>query len=61
MIADAIMSGTLDSAQWCGCDVARRLGSTHRESYFDITMAGVVGPILPLVIVIILGSTLGSF
>ena len=36
-------------------------GSTHRESYFDITMAGVVGPILALVIVIIVGSTLGSF
>jgi hypothetical protein len=36
-------------------------GSTHRKSYFDMVMANIVGPILALVVVIFLGSTLGSF
>jgi H+/gluconate symporter-like permease len=36
-------------------------GSTHRKSYFDIVIAGIIGPILALVIVIILGSMFGSF
>ena len=36
-------------------------GSTHRESYRDIVFAGIVGPILALVAVIVLGSVFGSF
>jgi H+/gluconate symporter-like permease len=36
-------------------------GCTHRESYGDIVMAGIVGPVLALVAVIVLGSLLGSF
>ena len=36
-------------------------GSTHKESYFDIVMAGIVGPLLALVAVIVLGSMFGSF
>jgi hypothetical protein len=36
-------------------------GSTHRKSYFDILIAGVVGPILALVAIIALGSVFGSF
>ena len=36
-------------------------GSKHRESYLDIVMAAIVGPIVALVAVIVLGSTLGSF
>jgi H+/gluconate symporter-like permease len=36
-------------------------GCTHRESYGDIVMAGIVGPVLALVTVILLGGLLGSF
>jgi hypothetical protein len=36
-------------------------GSTHGKSYFDIVMAGIVGPILALVVVISLGTLFGSF
>jgi hypothetical protein len=36
-------------------------GSTHSESYFDIVMAAIVGPIIALVVVIALGSIFGSF
>ena len=36
-------------------------GCTHRESYGDIIMAGIVGPVLALVGVILLGSLIGSF
>jgi hypothetical protein len=34
---------------------------THRESYFDIVMVGIVGAIIALVAVIALGSAVGSF
>jgi len=36
-------------------------GSTHKESYFDIVMVGIVGALLGLVAVIVLGSMFGSF
>ena len=36
-------------------------GSTHKESYFDIVMVGVVSAILGLVAVIVLGTLFGSF
>jgi len=36
-------------------------GSTHRESYFDIVMSAIVGPIIALAAVIALGSAFGSF
>jgi hypothetical protein len=36
-------------------------GSTHRESYRDIVMVGIVSAILALVAVIMLGSAFGSF
>ena len=35
--------------------------SAHRRSYFDILIAGIVGPTIALVAVIALGSVLGSF
>jgi H+/gluconate symporter-like permease len=58
-----IGSGTLDSLPHNGAVVTLLAvcRSTHRESYLDIVMAGVVGPILGLIVVIILGSTFGSF
>jgi len=35
--------------------------STHRESYLHIVMAGILGPILALIVIIIVGATIGSF
>jgi hypothetical protein len=36
-------------------------GLTHRDSYLDIVMVGIVTSLLALVVVIALGSVLGSF
>jgi H+/gluconate symporter-like permease len=36
-------------------------GMTHRESYGDIVVAGIVGPLLALIGVILLGNLIGSF
>ena len=60
----AVMSaGTLDSLPQNGAVVTLLAvcGSTHRESYFDIVMAVIVGPIIALAAVIALGSAFGSF
>ena len=60
----AVMSaGTLDSLPQNGAVVTLLAvwGSTHRESYFDIVMAAIVGPIIALSVVIALGSVFGSF
>jgi len=60
----AVMSaGTLDSLPQNGAVVTLLAvcGSTHRESYFDIVMAVIVGPIVALAAVIALGSAFGSF
>ncbi len=58
-----IGSGTLDSLPHNGAVVTLLAvcGSTHRDSYFDMVMANIVGPIIALAIIIILGSILGSF
>jgi H+/gluconate symporter-like permease len=58
-----IGAGTLDSLPHNGAVVTLLAvcGSTHGKSYFDIVMAGIVGPIVALVAVIVLGSTFGSF
>jgi H+/gluconate symporter-like permease len=60
----AVMSaGTLDSLPQNGAVVTLLAvcGSTHQESYFDIVMAAIVGPIIALAVVIALGSAFGSF
>ncbi len=58
-----IGSGTLDSLPHNGAVVTLLAvcGSTHRKSYFDMVVACIVGPIIALVVVIALGSMLGSF
>jgi H+/gluconate symporter-like permease len=58
-----IGSGTLDSLPHNGAVVTLLAvcGSTHRKSYFDMVMANIVGPLIALVVVIALGSLLGSF
>jgi H+/gluconate symporter-like permease len=60
----AVMSaGTLDSLPQNGAVVTMLsvCGTTHSESYFDIVMAAIVGPIIALGVVIVLGSLFGSF
>ena len=62
--AVSVMSaGTLDSLPHNGAVVTLLAvcGSTHRESYFDIVMAVIIGPLLALAAVIALGSAFGSF
>jgi H+/gluconate symporter-like permease len=58
-----IGSGTLDSLPHNGAVVTLLAvcGSTHRESYKDLLVAAIVGPIIALVVVITLGTALGSF
>jgi H+/gluconate symporter-like permease len=58
-----IGSGTLDSLPHNGAVVTLLAvcGSTHRESYRDIVIVGIVGPILALAAIITLGSIFGSF
>jgi H+/gluconate symporter-like permease len=58
-----IGSGTLDILPHNGAVVTLLAicGSTHRESYLDIVIVGIVGALLALVAVIPLGSAFGSF
>ena len=58
-----IGSGTLDSLPHNGAVVTLLAvcGSTHKESYRDIVMVGIVGALLALIAVIVLGSLFGSF
>ena len=58
-----IGSGTLDTLPHNGAVVTLLAicGSTHRESYRDIVMAGIIGPLIALAAVIALGSFFGSF
>lgn len=60
----SVMSaGTLDSLPHNGAVVTLLAvcGSTHRESYRDIVIVGIVGPIIALAATIALGSIFGSF
>jgi H+/gluconate symporter-like permease len=58
-----IGSGTLDSLPHNGAVVTLLAvcGSTHRESYRDIVVVGIIGAVIALVAVIVVGSTAGSF
>ncbi|WFU82270.1 GntP family permease [Bradyrhizobium sp. CIAT3101] len=58
-----IGSGTLDILPHNGAVVSLLAicGLTHRDSYLDIVMVGIVTSLLALVAVIALGSVLGSF
>ena len=57
-----IGSGTLDSLPHNGAVVTLLAvcGSTHRESYRDIVMVGILGAVIALVVVIAIGSMVGS-
>lgn len=56
-------AGTLDGLPHNGAVVTLLVlcGATHKEGYFDIVMVGIVGALIALVVLITLGSTLGSF
>ncbi|WP_298624391.1 GntP family permease [uncultured Legionella sp.] len=58
-----IGSGTLDSLPHNGAVITLLAvcQSTHRESYFDIIVVGIIGPIIALAAVIGLGTLWGSF
>ena len=58
-----IGSGTLDSLPHNGAVVTLLAvcGSTHRDSYRDIVMVGIVGALVALAAVIAIGSMVGSF
>src|SRR5215475_12094904 len=58
-----IGAGTLDILPHNGAVVTLLAvcGATHRESYFDIVMVGIVNAIFALVAVILLGTAFGSF
>ena len=58
-----IGAGTLDILPHNGAVVTllSLCGATHRESYFDIIMVGIVNAVLALIAVIALGTMLGSF
>jgi H+/gluconate symporter-like permease len=58
-----IGSGTLDILPHNGAVVTllAMCGCSHRESYLNIVMVGIVGAILALVAVILLGTAFGSF
>ena len=58
-----IAAGTLDSLPHNGAVVSLLAvcGLTHRQSYFDMVIVGIVGAILGLLAVILLGSAFGSF
>jgi H+/gluconate symporter-like permease len=57
-----IGSGTLDLLPHNGAVVSLLAicGFSHRDSYFDIVMVGIVGAVLALIAVIALGSVFGS-
>lgn len=59
----AIAAGTLDSLPQNGAVVSLLAvsGLTHRESYRDMVMVGIVGAVIALVAVIALGSKFGAF
>jgi H+/gluconate symporter-like permease len=58
-----IGSGTLDILPHNGAVVSllALCGTTHRDSYLDIVMVGIVGSMLALTVVIAIGSVFGSF
>jgi H+/gluconate symporter-like permease len=58
-----IGAGTLDTLPHNGAVVTLLAvcGATHKTSYLDIVVAGIIGPVIALAVVILLGSLFGSF
>jgi H+/gluconate symporter-like permease len=58
-----IGAGTLDTLPHNGAVVTLLAvcGATHKTSYLDIVVAGIIGPVIALAAIILLGSLFGSF
>jgi H+/gluconate symporter-like permease len=58
-----LSAGTLDSLPHNGAVVSLLsvCGVSHREGYLDLFMVAIVGALIALAVVIVLGSTVGSF
>ncbi len=59
----AMSAGTIDTLPHNGAVVTMLAvtGSTHKESYGDMVITCIVGPMIALVVVIVLGTLFGSF
>ena len=59
----ALATGSLDTLPHNGAVITLLsiCGLTHRQSYGDLAMVGIVFPVLALVVVIVLGTLFGSF
>ena len=59
----AVATGGLDTLPHNGAVISLLAicGRTHRESYPDIAVVAVAGPLVALVVLIALGSAFGSF
>ena len=59
----AVASGALDALPHNGAVITLLAVCklSHRDSYFDVFMASIVGPMIALIIIIILASLVGSF
>jgi H+/gluconate symporter-like permease len=59
----AVGAGTLDVLPHNGAVITLLAvcGCTHKDSYLDIAMVAIVGPMLALVAIIVIGSLFGSF
>ena len=58
-----VATGVLDTLPHNGAVITLLgiCGLKHRDSYGDLAMAGMVGPLLSLAVLIVLGTLLGSF
>ena len=59
----AVASGALDALPHNGAVITLLAVCklSHRDSYFDVFMASIVGPMIALIIIIILASLVGPF
>jgi H+/gluconate symporter-like permease len=59
----AVATGGLDALPHNGAVITLLsiCGLTHRQAYFDIAMVAVVAPIISLVLLISLGTLVGTF
>ncbi len=59
----AVATGGLDALPHNGAVITLLsiCGLTHRQAYLDIAAVAVVGPIISLILLIVVGSLVGSF
>ncbi len=59
----AVATGSLDALPHNGAVITLLMicGLTHRQAYGDVAMVAIVGPVLALIVLLALGSAVGSF